>query len=213
MKTENEIWKEIKDFPIYEISNTGNLRMKDHYVKMFRNQSRMIKQHIININISNAGYAIVQLRYNGKSRNTTIHRLVAETFIPNPYNLKEVNHKDENKLNNAVDNLEWCTRKYNMNYGTLSERLKHFHKEQTYVTVEKPIMKKKVIVNDIIFNNLIEASEHFHITAARLSQIYTYGQSKKYKVEYKMMPDVKEYKCTLNYAKRKNLVIIENKTK
>ena len=53
-----------------------------------------------------------------------IHRLIAEAFIPNPNNLPVVNHKDENKLNSSIDNLEWCTYEYNRNYGTCIERMK-----------------------------------------------------------------------------------------
>ena len=64
---------------------------------------------------SNKGYACVILRKNGNNHKFRVHRLVAELFIPNPNDLPEVNHKDENKANNEVSNLEWCTHKENMN--------------------------------------------------------------------------------------------------
>ena len=59
---------------------------------------------------------------NCKKKSFLLHRLVANSFIDNPNNYKEVNHKDENKANNCVDNLEWCDRKYNMNYLTVQKR-------------------------------------------------------------------------------------------
>ena len=69
-------------------------------------------------NTSKSGYLSVELfDENGKSKRLLIHRLVAMAYIPNPENLPQVNHIDENPLNNAVSNLEWCTAKYNMNYG------------------------------------------------------------------------------------------------
>lgn len=68
----------------------------------------------------NSGYLVVNLQ----GRKSLIHRLVAEAFIPNPDNLPVVNHKDENKLNSSVNNLEWCTYEYNNNYGTCKERRK-----------------------------------------------------------------------------------------
>ena len=69
------------------------------------------------------GYQIVQLSDNeGKAKMYYVHRLVAQAFIENPNNLPCVNHKDENKQNNSVENLEWCTHKYNWNYGTCIER-------------------------------------------------------------------------------------------
>ena len=68
--------------------------------------------------MSKSGYLSVELfDENGKSKRLLIHRLVAMAYIPNPENLPQVNHIDENPLNNAVSNLEWCTAKYNMNYG------------------------------------------------------------------------------------------------
>lgn len=206
-----EIWKEITDFPIYEVSNTGKLRMKDHYVKMFRGYKRLVKNHIIKTQLNNAGYEIAHLHYNGKKRNTTIHRLVAETFIVNPNNYPEVNHKDENKLNNSVDNLEWCTHEYNVNYGTRNENISKRKKNsfQDIVEVETTIMKKKVFVNDIMFNTLIEAAEHFNVSPAHLSIIRTKGPTKKYNVEYKMVQETKTYRCTLNSAIKNNLKIIK----
>lgn len=68
------------------------------------------------------GYIVVGLFKDGKQKTYSVHRLVAEAYIPNPNNYPDVNHIDEIKHHNWVDNLEWCTRKYNMNHGTLQER-------------------------------------------------------------------------------------------
>lgn len=72
---------------------------------------------------NNKGYLMVGLFKNGKQKYFLIHRLVAQAFIPNPENLPEVNHKDENPSNCRVENLEWCTHEYNLNYGTHNERI------------------------------------------------------------------------------------------
>ena len=207
----NEIWKEITDFPIYEVSNTGKFRVKDHYVKIFNKHNRLIKQHIINTPLNNAGYKIAQMRYNGKIRNTTIHRLVAETFIPNPNNYTQVNHKDENKLNNAVDNLEWCTKKYNMNYGTiksrLSEKWKHRPKEQKVIAL-KPIKKKKIVVNEIKFLTETDAAFHFGISVARICQLIR-NSTDKYKAKIIYEIDYEEVIMTKKYAEKNNYEIVK----
>lgn len=100
-----ETWKDIKDYEgLYQISNLGRVK-------------NIKKQKILKpLNINN--YLRVVLSKKGKVQNKYIHRLVAETFIPNDNNYKEINHKDENSMNNQIDNLEWCNRKYNINYGT-----------------------------------------------------------------------------------------------
>lgn len=82
-----------------------------------------------------------------KTRNEYIHRLVAEAFIPNPNNYPQVNHKDENPNNNSVDNLEWCTGKYNVNYGTRNDRAsvkikEAMYREDVQLKLRKP--KKRV---------------------------------------------------------------------
>ena len=111
-----EIWKNIKGYEnLYEVSNYGNVRSLDHY----RNNNNGIafqKGKILKPGIQNTGYASVVLSKEGKTKCYKVHRLVAETFIPNTNNYKCVNHKDENKLNNMVENLEWCNHEYNNNY-------------------------------------------------------------------------------------------------
>lgn len=105
-----EEWLEIAGYDgKYQVSNLGR-------VKSLFGKERILKSSI------SAGYHQVVLCKNGKTKHHTIHRLVAETFIQNPDNLPQVNHKDENKENNCVENLEWCDPKYNINYGTARER-------------------------------------------------------------------------------------------
>ena len=109
-----EIWKDIQNYEgLYQISNQGSIRSLLRSGKC----KRYLKPYI-----TSDGYARVILSKNGKLKSHKIHRLVAETFIPNPDNLPQINHKDEHKLNNCVDNLEWCTAKYNINYGVRSKK-------------------------------------------------------------------------------------------
>ena len=104
-----EIWKDIDGR--YSVSNLGNVKSN------YANKERILKP------IQNKrGYLTVDLRSPGKRKTMLIHRLVAMAFIPNPNNFLEVNHKDEDKTNNYVDNLEWCDTKYNCNYGTRNLR-------------------------------------------------------------------------------------------
>ena len=74
------------------------------------------------------GYLRVQLCKNGEVKTYSLHRLVAQAYLPNPENLPQVNHKDENKANNCLQNLEWCDQKYNHNYGTINERISNSKK-------------------------------------------------------------------------------------
>ena len=88
-----------------------------------------MEEKILVQNIGKLGYAYVNLHLNGKMKTIKTHRLVAEAFIPNPENKPMVNHKDEVKNNNAVENLEWCDAKYNINYGTRTARMIKNHKD------------------------------------------------------------------------------------
>ena len=106
-----EVWKDIDDR--YSVSNLG--RVKSNYAK---------KERILNPTPDARGYLKVDLRHGKERKGMMVHRLVALAFIenPNPDNFQEVNHKDEDKTNNCVDNLEWCDAKYNSNYGTRNVR-------------------------------------------------------------------------------------------
>ena len=118
----SEIWKTVNGFPNYEVSTYGNVRSKDRIVKR-----KNVDAHIKGFNLKPRlikGYYRVTL-YAGDRKHKKqylIHRLVAEHFLDNPNNYPFINHKDENGLNNHVDNLEFCTAKYNSNYGTAIER-------------------------------------------------------------------------------------------
>lgn len=106
MNNEIEIWKDIVGYEgKYQVSSLGRIKnfKKNTFLKPINHSG---------------GYLNVDLYKNGTSLKKFIHRLVAEAFIPNPNNLPEVNHKDEYKKNNNVNNLEWCSPKYNSNYGT-----------------------------------------------------------------------------------------------
>lgn len=109
-KIMEEIWKDIEGYEgLYQVSNIGR-------VKSVR------KNIILKSQIASNGYERVVLSVNNISKDYSVHRLVATAFISNPNNYPIVNHKDENRTNNCVGNLEWCTQKYNVNYGTGNKR-------------------------------------------------------------------------------------------
>ena len=111
----NEIWVDIKGYEgQYQVSNTG-------YVKSIK-RNRILKTTNVK------GYLQISLSDHGNIKKRLVHRLVAEAFIPNLDDLPYVNHKDENTMNNSVENLEWCTLMYNANYGSRNSRISISHR-------------------------------------------------------------------------------------
>ena len=110
----NEEWRDIEGYEgRYQISDRGRVKALPHRQPGAYSNKEIIRKQTHDT----YGYPIVSLSKNGKTKTFTVHRLVAKAFIPNPDNLKEVNHKDEDKDNNSANNLEWCTTKYNLTYG------------------------------------------------------------------------------------------------
>lgn len=124
-----EVWKDIKEFEgLYQISNQGRVKSLPRLVPFKHGLYRMTKEKILKNRINGAGYGSVFLCKPNVQKQVLVHRLVAEAFVPNPLGLKIVNHKDEDPLNCNFENLEWCTHKYNLNYGTCPERLRKYAK-------------------------------------------------------------------------------------
>ena len=100
---------EIDGWPDYLVSDNGEIYSK--------RSNKLMKQQKVN------GYMKVKLSNSGLQKLVAVHRIVATAFVPNPFGLPFVNHKDEDSANNAAENLEWCTAKYNCNYGTRNRRI------------------------------------------------------------------------------------------
>ena len=149
-----EIWKTINEYPNYQVSNTGKVKSIERKVKKW-NGYRTVRERILNP-INNKGYQQVTLCRDGKIKPMLVHRLVVQAFLPNPYNLPEVNHLDEDKTNNNVENLEWCTREYNNNYGTHNERIAKSNTNN--IKLSKKVL---CIETNTIYHSTIEVERQF----------------------------------------------------
>ena len=127
MKSFLETWKDIEGYEgLYQVSDFGEVRSLGMWTNIHGGFKRFLKGRVLKPSKDRGGYLYVLLYKNGNRKTYKVHRLVAQAFLPNPNNLPEVNHIDENKENNKVCsgmvNLEWCTTKYNLNYGTRNKR-------------------------------------------------------------------------------------------
>ncbi|MDE3290425.1 HNH endonuclease [Lacticaseibacillus paracasei] len=118
--SEKEIWKDIEDYKgLYQVSNLGRVRS----LERVDSNGHYVKEKVLASFPNRNGYFKVNLYRDRNIKQVSIHRLVAAAFLDNPDNLPEVNHIDEDKSNNAVSNLEYCTVMYNNTYGTRLERV------------------------------------------------------------------------------------------
>lgn len=147
-----EIWKTIEGFENYSVSTYGRVR---------KTKTKKIMHQQIN-----NGYLYIRLNKDNKRVPLRVHRLVAQAFIPNPDNCPCVNHKDENKTNNCVENLEWCTHKYNLNYGTIRERIASAQPNRV-----------SYVIDGIHFVSLIKAAAYINCDRKMLHYKLKQGES------------------------------------
>ena len=123
-----EVWKPVVGYEgYYEVSNMGRVRSVERRARFVsihgKECTRRVRERILKQTPSTRGRLSVMLSKGCEKKRISVHRLVAQAFCENPFGYDEVNHKDENPLNNRADNLEWCSRKNNMTYGTILERI------------------------------------------------------------------------------------------
>ena len=185
-----EIWKTIVDYENYQVSNLGRVRS-------LRNNN------VYYLNPMKRGYAgqkyeCVRLSNEYGYKNFSVHRLVASYFIPNPNNYPIINHKDENKLNNRADNLEWCTYEYNMRYNGLSKR--KGEKLKNRKDLSKPIEMYTISGELIkIFPSLMDAARFIHKEKSASSISRTCGKYRKDGKPYTAYGYVWRWKETENF--------------
>lgn len=161
---EKEIWKDIQGFEgLYQVSNTGKVKSLERtrlgkngcFIKV---KDRILKQRKCK------GYFKVTLCKGNITKGFQVQRLVAKAFIDNPNNFPCVNHKDENKENNCVENLEWCDYKYNANYGTAIKR--SAEKRKNLSTISKKVI---CLETNTIYPSISEAERLTGIANTHIS--------------------------------------------
>lgn len=167
-----EIWKDIESYEgMYQVSSLGRVKSLSRRCSTHWG-TRLVPEKLLCPNVKEAGYLCLDLHKDGKSKEFSIHRLVAQAFIPNPNNLPEVNHKDGDKQNNCVDNLEWCTNLDNVRHaiqnGLISRaQLSHFQKCGT-----SAVSKKVICLNtSMVFDSLNAAGRYFNVSSSTIFNI------------------------------------------
>lgn len=177
----NEIWKAVRYYEdLYEVSNYGRVRSLERIIIDKNGKCKTVHEKFLTQHDNGRGYLFVNLWKNNKCKREYVHRLVALAFIENPNKLPQVNHKDEDKQNNYVENLEWCTSEYNNNYGNhvskmistcvkngvyeqFSERMKKDNPNKGQYKGGNNHYAKKVICDGKVFDCLKDCADYYNI--------------------------------------------------
>ena len=156
IEEKTEEWRDVVGYEgLYMVSNIGNVKSLQRTAKSKNCSIRTVSEKLRKINKNKSGYLMVILNKEGKRKGMKIHRLVAEAFIPNPLNLPQVNHRNEIKSDNRVENLEWCTQDYNNKYGTRTERTSK---------------KVKCLETGVVYPSTIEIQRSLGFSSANISR-------------------------------------------
>ena len=170
----DENWKRVEGYPHYFISDTGRVQREEFY----SDDGRLLRAMNVTTSMSTGGYIRLTVRNESSDsiKNVSVHRLVAQAFIPNPENKPQVNHLDEDKTNNHVWNLEWATSEENVNYGTRTARATQSainNPKRDYIELgkkfAKPIYSIDLDGNKVKYYGVIEASRQTGLSANTVS--------------------------------------------
>ena len=155
----NEEWRDVIGYEgLYQVSNHARIRSVERIVKHSKGGDKLLRSKEKKPFHTSNGRMRVELSKNGVNKKHSLHVIVAKAFVPNPKNLEEVNHKDENPKNNCPENLEWCTHLYNMNYGTRTQRAS----ESRFKSVGMYHPKENVLMR--VFVSMKEAAEFLNVS-------------------------------------------------
>lgn len=179
-----EIWRDIPGYEnLYQVSNMGRVKSLSRKIRTKNNSFRVLPETICILHKNRGGYLQINLYKEGGYKTYTVHRLVGMTFIPNPDNLPQINHKDEDKTNNRVENLEYCSSSYNNRYGTKLERMKSninfksSHLKQR-VTLGKPV--NQYLIDGKLINTFQSTMEAYRVTGVRTQGICACANHRPY---------------------------------
>lgn len=157
---EQAIWKTHPDYPVLQANQFGEVRTKDRWVPC-NGGKRFIKGRVLRQQLDKYGYLRVCFGMNGKAVYLQVHRIVATCFLPNPNNLPQVNHKDCNRTNNYISNLEWCTQEYNNTYC-----------EKYGIACNRSVIAVKPKTSEAFrFESQHEAARQFSVGAGNVSKV------------------------------------------
>jgi hypothetical protein len=171
-----EEWKPVVGYEgYYEVSNKCRVRSIERTAtNKYRNGQKRVHGVLRRTEVNHFGREQVVLSKDGKTKKYFVYRLMAAAFIPNPNNYPEINHKDENPMNNTLENLEWCEHLYNCNYGTRNKRISKYVRKQTIIVDGKG--------KEYIFTSRHDAAVFLNVVDSAISDAIRYKRivNKKY---------------------------------